>query len=198
MTVILATLVLAIVLGFLMGGRLSSLARLRIRWLPLAIAALALQLVPMPGRTWPLALLYLSYGLLTVFAIANAWARVPGSWLILLGVVLNLTVIGVNGGMPVTREALVRSDQMGTLQLLDEEGGAKHHLAGPTDRVVFLGDVVPVRPIRAVVSFGDLLLYAGVAWLVVGGMRGRGDDAGPIPLPAADKPFDPGAVSGVG
>jgi Family of unknown function (DUF5317) len=195
MKVILATLIIAIVLGFLLGGRLSNLACLRIRWMPLAIAGLALQLVPMPGRAWSLALLYVSFALLVAFAVANGRAGIPGAWLILAGILLNLTVIGLNQGMPVAREALVRSDQMDTLELLAKQGGAKHHLARPTDRVVFLADVIPIRPIRQIVSLGDLVAYAGVVWLVVAGMRGRPEEVAPA---STVRTSGSGEVGGVG
>ena len=185
MTVIFATLVLAGMLGYLLGGRLSNLARLRIRWAPAAALGLALQLAPLSDRHWPLVLLYVSFGLLAVFAIVNIQARVPGAWMILIGIWLNFAVIAVNQGMPVARDALVRSDQMETLELLVEEGGAKHHLAGPDDRLLFLGDVIAIGPpVRQAVSVGDVFTYAGVAWLIVAGMRRRQ----PVSEPGSNAP----------
>jgi hypothetical protein len=173
MRLIAASLVLAVAVGYLLGGRLSSVASLRVRWQPLAIVGLVLQVIPVPGRALPLGLLYVSFVLLIAFALANVAARVPGSWLILIGIALNFTVIGLNQGMPVTRDALVASGQGDTLAVLLHDGGAKHHLAGPDDRLVFLGDVLPIRPIRMVASPGDLIAYAGVVWLVVAAMLGR-------------------------
>lgn len=180
MTVIFATLVLAGMAGFLTGGRLSNLSGIRIRWAPAAAIGLALQLAPVPGRTWPLVLLYVSFVLLAVFAVMNVRSRVPGAWLILIGLWLNFAVIAVNQGMPVAREALERSDQLDTLELLVEEGGAKHHLAGPDDRLLFLGDVIAIYPpVRQAVSLGDVFTYAGVGWLIIAGMRRRR----PVPAP---------------
>lgn len=199
MTVIFATLILAGMLGFLLGGRLSNLARLRIRWVPAAALGLALQLAPVPGRTWPLALLYVSFGLLAVFAIVNVRARVPGAWLILIGIWLNFAVIAVNQGMPVARDALVRSDQMETLELLVEEGGAKHHLAGPDDRLLFLGDVIAIGPpVRQAVSVGDVFTYAGVAWLIVAGMRRRSVSEPASNAPALRPPVNASEEVGTG
>jgi hypothetical protein len=173
MRLIAASLALAVAIGYLLGGRLSSMATLRVRWQPLAIAGLALQVIPVPGRALPLGLLYVSFVLLIAFALVNVAARTAGSWLILIGIALNFTVIGLNQGMPVTREALVASGQGETLAVLLDDGGAKHHLAGPEDRLLFLGDVLPIRPIRMVASPGDLVAYAGVVWLVVAAMLGR-------------------------
>jgi hypothetical protein len=173
MRLIATSLVLAVVIGYLLGGRLSSVASLRVRWQPLAVVGLALQVIPVPGRALPLALLYVSFALLIAFALANVAAGVAGSWLILIGIALNFVVIGLNQGMPVTRDALVASGQGETLAVLLEDGGAKHHLAGPDDRLLFLGDVLPIRPIRMVASPGDLIAYGGVVWLVVAAMLGR-------------------------
>lgn len=183
MKVILATLVLAVVAGYLVGGRLSKLAALRVRWPAAAIIGLGLQLAPVPGHTWPLVLLFISFALLFVFAVVNLGARVAGFPLILIGIVLNFTVIAVDHGMPVTERALVASDQTDTMDSLVHDGGAKHHLAGPDDHLPFLGDVIALAPIRQAVSVGDLFTYAGVIWLVVAGMLGRAAPAAPIRPP---------------
>ena len=45
-----------------------------------------------------------SYGLWLAFAWVNR--RLPASWLVMAGLVLNILVIGVNGGMPVSASAL--------------------------------------------------------------------------------------------
>jgi hypothetical protein len=175
MTIILTTLAVSVLVGYLLGGRLGGLARLRLRWAPLAAVGLALQLVPGSAGSISLVLLYVSFALLAAFAIANARGGVPGAWLILVGLWLNFTVIAVNQGMPVSREALARSDQLETLADLEAGGGAKHHLTRPSDRLLFLADVIALGPpVRQALSPGDVVVYAGVAWMVVVGMqRGR-------------------------
>jgi Family of unknown function (DUF5317) len=171
MKLILATLVFAALLGFLVGGRVSALSSLRVRWTPAALLGLAIQLIPWPGQALPLLMVFVSYGILLAFAVANLRERVPGFALILIGILMNFTVIAVNQGMPVTPEALVASHQEETLPILTERPGAKHHLAGPDDRLMFLADVIPVPPLDLVVSLGDILAYTGVVWLIVAGMR---------------------------
>lgn len=200
MTIIFGTLLLAALLGFLAGGRLSNLAQLRIRWLPAAMLGLALQLAPVSGGDRPLLLLYVSFILLASFAVANLRDGIPGAALILVGILMNFTVIAVNEGMPVTRDALVRSGQMSTLEFLVEEGGAKHHLAGPQDDLLFLGDVIPIGPpIRQAISLGDVFTYGGVVWLIVVGMLRR-----PVTSSAGSRPIEmellavPREGSGVG
>ena len=65
------------------------------------------------------------------------------------------------------------------------EGTAKHHLMGPGDTLTPLGDVIGIPPpIGAVISIGDVLLYAGIAILVVAVMLGRyGEDIPGLPAP---------------
>jgi Family of unknown function (DUF5317) len=173
MRFILATLVLALVLGLIAGGKPSALANLKVRWTPAALIGLGLQLAPIPGRTWPYILLIGSFVLLTAFAVVNLRARVPGFVLILIGVLMNFTVIAVNHGMPVTRGALVASHQASSLPILESRAGAKHHLAGPHDHVLVLADWIPMPPLEQVVSLGDVFAYGGIVWLVVAGMRRR-------------------------
>jgi hypothetical protein len=172
MGLIVATLGCAVLAGWIAGGRFSRLADVRIRWIPLAIFGFALQGIAVPGA-WPLVLVAISFVLLVVFAGENVRAGLPGARLILVGVALNFLVIAVNGGMPVTRMALERSGQLDTLHALVADGGAKHHLATDADRLVVLGDVIPLAPIHQIVSVGDVFTYLGVAWIVVAGMRGR-------------------------
>ncbi len=171
MKLVLFTFTLAIVVGYLGRGRLSGLGRLQVRWAAIAFIGLGMQFMPLPGHVWPMAMLYASFVLLFAFAIVNL--RAAGFALILVGIALNLTVIAANDGMPVSRHALVASNQMDSYTFLIEHGGAKHHLAGPSDRLLFLGDVIPIRFLEQAVSVGDFFTYGGVFWLIVAAMRKR-------------------------
>jgi len=164
-------LVLGVAVGYVRGGRLSQLSELKPRYAPLALTGLLLQLVNPPG-SWPLVMLILSFVLLTAFALANI--RIVGFAAILVGVVLNFAVIAINGGMPVAREAIIASGQEGTLAPLLQQRGVKHHLAGPDDRLLFLGDVIAIpAPVSQVISLGDVFTYGGVAIVIAGSMRRR-------------------------
>jgi hypothetical protein len=172
MIVIFGLIALAIAAGYVLGGSIDNLMLGGIRWGALAVIGLAMQWAPVPmaGIDLPLILLYVSFGLLLAFTLKNL--RVPGMALVLIGLVLNVTVIAVNHGMPVPRHALVASHQQDTLQYLVREGGAKHHLAGPGDVLMPLADVIAVGPpVRQAYSVGDVLSYLGVFWLIAGGVR---------------------------
>jgi hypothetical protein len=167
---VLIALLLAIGIGFATGGRLFGLSSLRFRLAPFAIVGLALQFLSPSRGDWPYLLLMISFVLLTAFAVANI--RVRGFPLILAGMLMNFLVIGANHGMPVTTHALSASGQQDTLTELVRSGGEKHHLAGPSDRLLFLGDVTPIPPpVKQAVSAGDIVAYAGMAFVVVAAMR---------------------------
>jgi hypothetical protein len=162
----------AILVGLLTGGRSGRLAEVRFRWPLAGIGGVVLQLIPASG-TLGVALLLSSFVLLGLAAAANI--RLPGFPLILAGLALNFLVIAVNGGMPVTSNALVASGQQATLKDLLQNGGAKHHLATSADHLVVLADAIPLgAPVRQAVSVGDILAYSGAAWFIVRGMHRRG------------------------
>lgn len=165
-------LLLSIAVGYLLGGRLAGLGTLRLRWAPLAIVALVLQVI-VPSGGWPLILLLTSFVVLAAFVIANR--RIAGFWLILAGVALNFAVIGLNGGMPVSASALEASGQASTVgELTNPDHAVKHHLASPADTAVFLGDVIAIPPpLGQAISLGDICTYGGVAVVVISGMRRR-------------------------
>lgn len=167
---ILATIVVAFVLGLATGGSSSGFPGVRWGWL--ALAGIALQLVPLNGQPAFVALLG-SFGLLVVFAATNIQA--PGFLLILVGLALNLLVIGANHGMPVTARALRDSGQTSTITDLIAHGGAKHHLAGHATVLSPLGDVIAVpEPIGQAISVGDICVHLGVGWFIVAGMQPAG------------------------
>jgi hypothetical protein len=179
MLFLLSVIVFALVAGFAAGGRLRNFERLRIRawWLAPVGLLLQVQLPALwhPGRDLSVGLLIGSYLILLVFAALNL--RLAGFALILIGLAMNLLVVGVNGGMPVTKGALVASGQGSFLSKLVHGKGAKHHLARPDDVLLPLADVIAIPPpIQQVVSAGDLVVYAGVVWLVAATMRGRPRD----------------------
>ena len=173
---------LTVLTGLVTGGRLRNLPAAGVRWSALVLPALGMQLAP--AGSWSMALLYGSFAVLLAFAVRNA--HLPGFAAILLGLLLNLTVITANRGMPVSAAAIVRSGQQASLADLGaDRDGAKHRLAGPATRLAPLGDVVAIPPpIRQIISAGDVAVYGGGCWFVVTAMRRRPRAA----VAAADRP----------
>lgn len=169
---------LALVLGFVFGGRLRAFEQFRLRWWGLVIAGLAIQFVPLPegeaGTDLAVRTIALSasYTLLVAFALANV--RLPGMLLVLVGLACNFAVIAANGGMPVSEAALVDSGQEELIQMLRVDGSDKHHLMDEDDVLTFLADVIGVpEPIGQAISAGDVFVYAGLIWVTIAAMRGR-------------------------
>jgi hypothetical protein len=173
MSLIVLILAVAVVAGFLAGGSLHPFEHVRVHWWAVAPIGLAIQGAPVPmfAGVQPDvlggAMLLASYGMLLAFANVNR--RLPGAVLVFAGLALNLAVIAPNGGMPVDPVA-ARMAGAGSLSI---DGTAKHHLMGPDDVVPFLGDVIGIPPpARLVLSFGDVVLYVGLAVFVVTTMCG--------------------------
>lgn len=166
----LLVLVLALVVGWALGGSLDALGRLPLRGLALVALALAAQVAgAVLGGAAYLVGLVAGAVLALAFLVRNRGAR--GTGLVGLGLAANALVVGLNGAMPVSVGA---SDRAGVTTLAIAVGDdPRHALLGPGTRLALLGDVVPVPLPRApqVVSPGDVLVAAGLGQLVVLGMR---------------------------
>ena len=168
--------VLAVVLGYVLGGRLRGFEDLRVNRWGLAIGGLALQLIPafaigtIPTSVTGPVMLALSYTFLVVFLFSNRW--IPGAPVMRIGLLLNLAVVMVNGGMPVQPQAIERAG--GDPYTLTQASPTKHHLMTEDDVLWQLGDVIPIPPpFGDVLSIGDVLLYGGLVYSITEIMRGR-------------------------
>lgn len=190
MFLLVAAILLGLVVGYLLGGRLRRLSETMFRWWPLATVGLVLQYLPVPGGiAWiSTGLFVLSYVALFSFLAVNI--RHAGIPLLTVGIALNVVVIAVNGGMPVSDEALRTAYGPGYPDIrreLVEEGAPKHHLADPDEDVLLpLADVIPIgAPVRTVFSAGDLVAMVAVVWVLAAGMRGGGGGRVPAELGSA-------------
>jgi Family of unknown function (DUF5317) len=159
-------IVLGGVLGLATGGRLQNLGehRLAAWWImPVGIVLQLLGARLNDGNSdTAFALLLASYLALGAFTLAN-W-RIFGMAAVAVGLGLNLLVIAVNEGMPVRRAAVVDAgiaasdNELSTIKLK-----SKHHYETAEDSLMPLADVIPVRPLREVLSVGDVVMSIGIA-----------------------------------
>lgn len=160
-------LVTAVVVAVLRGGRLTNLSDIRLTLWWLLPIGFAMQWATglLPDRPWSeaagVAMILTSYLPLLVVVIVNR--NRPGMWLAGLGVLMNFTVIALNGGMPVLSEAAAVAAGDASAQL-DLAGNYKHVVLDDATLLPFLGDVIPVRifAIGQVVSLGDVFLAVGL------------------------------------
>ncbi len=161
-------ILIGLVAGLLAGGHPRNAAGRTLRWWPVLAVGAAAQWVPevlgfAESAAFPAVVA--SYAALSAFALANL--RLVGMPVVLLGLALNIAVIVPNGGMPVRSGAITAAgiaDSPEEVAAL--EFGSKRHVEDADDRFTILGDVIPVAPLREVLSFGDLILAAGVADVV--------------------------------
>ena len=177
--------ILGVGVGLARGGRLNGLSQVRVRgvvaiFLLFAAQTLIRQIGPLLGLVGSSALVWLwcvlSVGLIVVCVINWGIRGIP---LVALGVALNLLVVTLNAGMPVGGPLAASYDMNPTANSVASHGGFYRGVDTQTVAVA-LGDVIPIpapRPLRAIVSFGDVLMLLGVAVLVeesVYGGRYRG------------------------
>jgi hypothetical protein len=168
----LVVLVAALGVGVAVGGRFGQLGHLPLDhgWLVLAAVGVQAGGAFTGGFAYPLGLA-VSVLLVGAFLVRNRQVR--GTGLIALGLLANALVVGLNGAMPVSLDALGRAGI--TSQELLAGTDPRHELASADTSLRPLGDVIPVLlPAHPeVVSIGDVLVAAGLGQLVVLGMRRR-------------------------
>lgn len=169
--VLAVAIVAGAIFGLATGGRVSCLARVRLRGLGLLIVGAGAQALVL-GRVvsvhgWAaMAVLLGAYLLLAAFAAANLGRS--GMGVVLTGIALNAIPIAVNSGMPVEAGAIVRARIATAQELPLLDFGAKRHLAGSGDHLRILDDRFPEWITHHVLSFGDLVIGVGVGAVTAG------------------------------
>jgi hypothetical protein len=185
MAVMAAALLVGCIGGWATGGSIARLACLRVRAWPALLAALGLEAC-LGATSGPLRPTIAVTACLAVACWCAANSRrgqlCYGPGLIGSGVVLNATVMALNGGMPVSAAALAAA---GFPRSLDVAQGHlyKHVAMTSHSRLGLLGDVLPFHLARMVLSPGDLLMLAGIAAIAWGATRpprGAGCSTGQI------------------
>ena len=161
-----AVLALAVAVGYARGGRLLRITDhpLRRSWLLIGGVLLQAAVDVVAGRSWaPSAVTTIALLASQVLVLAWVWWNrdVPGVVVIAVGFALNLLVITANGAMPVDPAAIADAG-------LPVEGlpPGKHELLTSDTRLQVLADVLPVAPLRTIVSLGDVILAGGILLVV--------------------------------
>ncbi|HEY3632010.1 MAG TPA: DUF5317 domain-containing protein [Jatrophihabitantaceae bacterium] len=157
----------------LLGGRLSLLSTIRIKYSWVILVALAVQVlitVVVPGRA-PHAVLVAAHVATYVMAGYVVWVnrRLPGLVVLGFGALLNAVTITLNDGtLPASPRALAAAG----IKIDPHEfnnSGAVHHPV-----LAFLGDIMATPrwlPFPNVISIGDVIILVGAAMLLHGVSR---------------------------
>ncbi len=174
--------------GLLRGGSPHRMRGLRLRAAPLAWAGIATQaLLGLGGTAPPAAVrdvaLVAGYAAVGAWLALNAWrgprALAPAFALLAAGWALNVVPMALNDGMPVSAAAL---RTVGLDEVAVEDGNFwKHVPATSGTDAAWLGDVIPVPPVGAVVSVGDVVLLLGLGAVVAAALTAPAPAASPVP-----------------
>lgn len=152
-------IVVGVVAGLAVGGRLANLGRLQFHWpwlVPIALVAREVVLVTPLNRLEGAQYIYLVALLALIGWTVWNLDRVPVVWIVTIGAVLNVIVIGVNSGrMPVAPELAGPLIGRGVI--------GQYVLMSSSTQLNALGDWIPMFGAPAAVSIGDLLVALGLA-----------------------------------
>jgi len=169
---ILYAIPIGILAGYLLGGHLGRLGELRLRWVPLALLGLLIQVFLFTdtfGSPFGEAstAVYVASSFL-VFAALLRNVRVPGMAVAAVGAASNLLAITANGGyMP--------ADPAGVAALGLNSSGYSSSVILTDPALPFLTDIFTMpawMPAANIFSIGDVLLGVGVALTIALAMRG--------------------------
>ncbi len=183
--------VVTVMISLAMGGSLTRLSGLHIRWWPVLVGAALLQaytagnwageeVAGLPVR--PLAFVA-THGAVLAVTVANlGLPGIPGMKVVVAGAVMNLVALLANGGlMPVSAQA----------RLLAGRQAAQEGWAAGTAVMGSKGVILPVEsanlwpltdifvltppfPVPAAFSIGDVLIAVGIGYMILKTMRPRG------------------------
>ena len=166
----------ALAIAVLIGGDVRRLSQLRLRHLELLLAAFAAKIsVALLGTTHAAAAVNAARPLNVIGAallLAVVWfnRRIPGALVFGAGLMLNLIVILAFGGrMPVLLPGDVDPNSA-VLAVLKGGLDPLHVALAHPQGLWFLGDILAIPGIgghASLVSIGDLLMAAGIAWLII-------------------------------
>jgi hypothetical protein len=176
----LAGLAIGFLIGLVGGSKPRDLAAIEIRapWVPLLAAGLefgttrAAHALGVDVSGIAPGLLIVAAGLGGVTVAVNP--RYAGMWFVGAGLAANGLVRAFNGGrMPVAPEAIAAlgADPQTALAAIAAGLDPVHTVLGEQTVLPWLADIIPIAPVNAVISLGDVLIVAGLGMIVTQAMR---------------------------
>ena len=153
-----------LVLGLIRRGKLENLLGFKPSLWAAMISGIAMLLIGEYGTLdrGPATALLIVGSVALIFGLAKN-TRFAGAITIAVGLAGNLLAVVANGHVPVRIDALLDSGEINDASRAAASLTGLRELETPETRLSFLGEIVPVEILEAAVSFGDLILTAGVA-----------------------------------
>ncbi len=182
---VIETILLSLLLGKLMGGKIRNIGNLYINGWYLFVVSFSVEIISLlivSKTSGDLSsfiennFFYIHlfiYLLLIIGLILNFHEN--GLRITLFGAILNFLPLSLNSGrMPVGIKALKTSKLLNQLRLLQDERIITHGLANKGTKLTFLGDIIPIPrpyPFPKVISIGDILISLGLLVLIISHMK---------------------------
>jgi hypothetical protein len=151
-----------VLVGCLAGGDWHRIARYRLHWWGLLAVALVIGLIVGLNPDAFAGGLLLLISLVAYLAVALRNLHIVGMGVVAVGIMANMIPVLVNGHMPVRPEALVQAELADAGNYDQVQLGTGRELAEENDHLTWLGPVVPVSLVSEVLSWGDLIVMAGL------------------------------------
>jgi hypothetical protein len=151
-------------IGLLRRGKLENLLGLKPSLWALTGGGVVMLLIGEYGTLdrAPATALFIVGSVTLIFCLAKN-TRFTGAITIEVGLAANLLALVANGHVPVRLDALTKSGEVTDPSRAEASLTGLRELENSETRLSFLGEIVPVEVLEAAVSFGDLILTAGVA-----------------------------------
>ena len=159
-------IIIGLGIGFARGGSFGPWPAQPVRLLPVLVAGLVFQagaeFIDVPARP---AVAAVGWLLLAVAMAANL--HLGGAGVMALGMAANAIPILLNGAVPVSPDALVTSGRITEAELATATVNPPWELETSETTLGILGDTIPLRITSDIVSFGDLLIAAGLIFFAM-------------------------------
>lgn len=157
-----AAFAVGVAAGVLLGRDPAAVLRHRVNMWPLFVLGVADAALIGLGIGVPDSSFLVALSLLLIGAAFALNLHLVGSVIVVAGVTLNLVPLIVNGEIPVRPEAVVAAGIVDAGELDRVDLGAGREFEDDDTILPVLGAVIALEPVREVVTFGDLIVMAGL------------------------------------
>ena len=148
--------------GLFVRGSTDYFLATRIVFWPIPAVGVAIQALVASGLGVPFPTLLTVISMVLILITCSMNLHLTGASIILVGTILNLIPLVLNGFVPVTVEAIVKAGIADSNSIDLVQLGAVRAFETGEETLVFLGAIVPVRWLSEVFSFGDLIVACGL------------------------------------
>jgi len=160
--ILIAALPIGMLIGLMGGGSLTSTRSIGLRNWHLLVPAFIIVVVMAIDRDPPAEWLLLPAALLMFAIVAFRNIATVGMTIVGVGVLANLAPVLANGEMPVRESAVIAADLADSTNINQVLLGAGRRFEQTGDVLTPLTAIVPVQPVREVLTIGDLIVIAGL------------------------------------